>query len=424
MSPSTPALDYDVAIVGGGPGGASTAIRLRHHGRRVLLLERETFPRFHIGESQLPWSAEVFTALGIDASIRGAGFVEKWGASFMNADGSVEQYVDFSDAVETPRPQTYQVERSEFDGILLDSAKKSGADVRQPAQAVSTAFDESGATVTYEQNGIRREARVAVVVDASGRSGFLARRQSSRRFDAALRNVALHAHFEAVSRSSGRRAGDIVIVMRPDRGWFWFIPLSDTITSVGVVLPKDAHVASDRSLEDALDHYVSQTPAAAERMVNARRTSPARFDADYSYDSSELAGRRWLLVGDAGVFLDPVFSTGVLLAMQSGLEAADAINDALVAGDWSHPHIARYARVVRRRYQFFRRFVVGFYDPSFRDLFLASGAPLGIREAVLSVLAGNWRPSIATRLRIALFFFFVSLQRRFGIVSPRLNEER
>jgi flavin-dependent dehydrogenase len=357
--------------------------------------------------------------------IRRAGFIEKWGASFMNADGSVEQYVDFSDAVETPQPQTYQVPRAEFDRLLLDHAKTNGADVRQPAQAVAAAFDDSGATVTYDHDGTRHEARVAVVVDASGRSGFLARRQSKRRFDPALRNVALHAQYEAVGRRSGRRAGDIVIVMRPDRGWFWFIPLSATITSVGVVLPKDMHVAaSGRSLEQALDHYVSQTPAAVERMAGARRTSPARFDADYSYDSSQLAGHRWMLVGDAGVFLDPVFSTGVLLAMQSGLEAADAIDDALASGKWSRRHVTRYARVVHRRYRFFRRFVVGFYDPSFRDLFLAPSAPFGIREAVLSVLAGNWRPSIATRLRVALFFFFVSLQRRFGIVSPRMNEER
>jgi flavin-dependent dehydrogenase len=189
-----------------------------------------------------------------------------------------------------------------------------------------------------------------------------------------------------------------------------------------VVVPKDVYTATaGATLEASLDRYVAETPAAAAVARAARRVSPARFDTDYSYEASRFAGDRWLLAGDAGAFLDPIFSTGVFLAMQSGIEAAEALDGALAAGDCSRRRFARYERVVRRRYHHFRRFAVGFYDPAFRDLFFSPSAPFGIREAVISVLAGNWRPTLTTRLRIGLFFAAVALQRRIPI-APHLIE--
>ncbi len=351
-----------------------------------------------------------------------AGFVEKWGASFITAEGAVEQYADFTAAVETRDPRTYQVPRAEFDRILLAHAAASGADVRQPAQALDATFDADGVTLRYLADGTEHEARAAAIVDASGRTGFLARRRSERRFDPVLRNVSLHAQYEDVPRRPGRRGGDIRMVMRPDRGWFWFIPLSPTVTSVGIVVPKDVHARADApTLEDALARYLAETPTAAAFTESARRITPVRFDADYSYCTDHFAGDRWLLVGDAGAFLDPIFSTGVLLAMQSGIDAADALDAGLAAGDLSTRRFARYERTVRTRYTHFRRFAVGFYDPAFRDLFFSPGAPFGVREAVISVLAGNWRPGLATRVRIAFFFAAVALQRHVGI-APRLTE--
>jgi flavin-dependent dehydrogenase len=411
--------DYEVAVIGGGPGGSSAAAQLARKGHRVLLLERETFPRFHIGESQLPWSNEIFRTLGCEDLVLEAGFVNKWGASFTSHDGRAAQYADFARAAETPTPQTYQVPRERFDDVLLRHAQRSGAEVLQGTRALDAIFDDKGATLNYvDPKGLAHTVRVGAVVDASGRAGFLAKRFGKREVDPVLRNVAVHAQFEGVPRREGRRAGDIQMVTRPDRGWFWFIPISPTIMSVGAVVPKAVHATAGRpTAEESLQHYVDETPAAAELMREARRVSPGRFDADYSYLHSQHAGDRWVLVGDAGGFLDPIFSTGVLLAMQSGLEAAELMSAGLKDGDLSRARFAGYERTLSRRYHHFRRFAVGFYDPAFRDLFFTRTSRFGIYEAVLSVLAGNWRPTPGTRLRLALFFGLVALQRVLPIAA-------
>jgi FADH2-dependent halogenase len=413
-------LHFDVAVIGGGPGGSSTATALARRGRRVLLLERDRFPRFHIGESQLPWINGVLDALGARDAVAEAGFVEKWGASFWEIDGRPAAYVDFTAAVETPVPQTYQVPRARFDEVLLRHAERSGVIVREGHRAVDAAFERDGVTLRYAgPDGAEETARVAAVVDASGRAGFLARRIGGYENDAMLQHVAVHAQYEGIPRPEGRAAGDIRVLTRGDVGWIWLIPISETLTSVGAVVPQELHRREARATADqSLDHYLSGTPAAPALLKDARRVSPARFDADYSYVARTMAGDRWVAVGDASCFLDPIFSTGVLLAMQGGLEAAEAIDAGLRAGDLSAGRFARYERMVRRRYHYFRRFVVGFYDPYFRRLLFRRSHRLGIYEAVLSALAGNWRPSPGTRLRIQLFFAIVTIKRVFRVAPP------
>jgi flavin-dependent dehydrogenase len=412
--------DFDAVVVGGGPGGSSTATALARCGRRVLLLEREQFPRFHIGESQLPWTNEVFRALGVHDTIAAAGFVRKWGASFRALDGTVEQYADFSEAVETPTPQTFQVPRATFDELLLRHSEKSGVAVRERHRALDAAFDATGVTLRFaDPEGVEHTVRAGVVVDASGRTGFLAKKLGRHAFDPLLRNIAVHAQYENIPRLPGRRAGDIRMFTRPDMGWLWLIPISETVTSVGAVIPQAVHRRESKATpEESLTHYLDRTPSAAKLLAAAQRVSPARFDADYSYLGTKVAGDRWVTVGDAAAFLDPIFSTGVLLAMQGGLDAAAAIDAGLRKGDLSRRRFTAYERLVRARYHHFRRFAVGFYNPNFRDLWFRRTNRWGIYQAVLSVLAGNWRPSLAVRLRIRLFFTLVALQRVLPI-APR-----
>jgi flavin-dependent dehydrogenase len=410
---------FDVAVIGGGPGGSSVATALARRGRSVLLLERDRFPRFHIGESQLPWINGVLEALGAHDAVAKAGFVEKWGASFSEIDGTPAAYVDFTAAVETPVPQTYQVPRAAFDEVLLRHAERSGVIVREEHRALDAAFDPDGVTLRFTGPAGPGEARVQAVVDASGRSGLLARRIGGYETDVMLQHVAVHAQYEGVPRASGRPAGDIRVLTRADVGWVWLIPISERLTSVGVVVTQALHRRESKATaEESLEHYLRETPAAPALLREATRVSPARFDADYSYLARAMAGDRWVAVGDAAAFLDPIFSTGVLLAMQGGLEAAEAIDAGLRAGDLSARRFEGYERVVRRRYHYFRRFVVGFYDPYFRRLLFRRSRRLGIYEAVLSALAGNWRPTLGTRLRIQLFFAVIAVKRFFRVAPP------
>jgi flavin-dependent dehydrogenase len=303
---------------------------------------------------------------------------------------------------------------------LLRHSEKCGVDVREQHRALDAVFDAAGVTVRFaDPGGTEHTARASVVVDASGRAGFLAKKLGQHAFDPLLRNIAVHAQYENIPRLPGRRAGDIRMYTRPDMGWLWLIPLSETVTSVGAVIPQAVHRRESRATpEESLAHYLASTPRAVTLLAAARRVSPARFDADYSYLGTAMAGDRWVAVGDAAAFLDPIFSTGVLLAMQGGLDAAAAIDAGLRAGNLSRRRFVTYERLVRARYHHFRRFAVGFYNPNFRDLWFQRGRRGGIFEAVLSVLAGNWRPSLPVRLRIRLFFALVALQRVLPI-APR-----
>jgi flavin-dependent dehydrogenase len=415
-------FDCDVVIVGGGPAGATAAASLARAGRRVIVLERDTFPRFHVGESLLASVNEVIDEIGAAEIVRNAGFTRKWGASFLTADGSVDRFVDFALAPAVPQPQTWQVPRARFDELLLRHAQHCGADVHEGFRVADIDFDDDGVTVrgTGSEHS-RPRVRARVIIDASGRASLLAHRFSLRLDEPGLANVAVFSHFAAVPRADGRRAGDIRVIARHDLGWFWMIPITDELMSVGVVLPRQVFKPLARlEPELLLTQLIADTPVVRGLMQHAERRWPVRVERDFSYGARAYAGNRWLLVGDAGSFLDPVFSTGVAIAMESGLEGAQAVDAALTRGHVSARAFRRFDRRQRSRYRAFRRFVRGFYTHQFRDLFFSPDPPQRLFQSLAAVFAGYWRPSMVSRLWVELFFLIVRLQPRLRLVPPYL----
>lgn len=417
--------DFDFAVAGGGPAGSAAAISLAQRGHSVVLFERETFPRFHIGESLLSTANDAFATLGVAERIAAACFPEKWGARLLTADGQSGRGVNFSDVREVTRPQTYQVCREEFDRILIERARESGADVRQGHRVSACEFLSDGVVLdVVPDDGQPSRVRVRALVDATGREGLIARKLGLRTEEPRLANIAIFSHYTGVPRLAGDRPDDIRLIARSDSGWFWLIPISKELMSVGVVLPKNRFLQLPAGTpEEKLAGTFADTPAVAELMRNAERQWPVRVEKDFSYSASTYAGDRWLLVGDAGSFLDPVFSTGVSVALESGIEAAVELDRALKSGSFSVRTFAAFSRRQRKRYESFRRFVVGFYTPQFKDIFFDPEPPNHIFRAVVTVLAGNWNPKPWTRFLNRIFFAIVALQKRFKFAKERFSRD-
>lgn len=411
--------DFDFAVAGGGPAGCSAAISLAQRGRSVVLFERDTFPRFHIGESLLSTVNESFALLGVTEKMESAGFPEKWGARLLTHDGQSGRGVNFADSTEVKRPQTFQVSRAEFDRILMERAREAGVEVREGCRVTACEFQPDAAVIDFAAESPGR-VRVQAVVDATGRNGLIARKYSLRTDEPLLANIAIYSHYANVPRLADGCPNDIRIIAREDSGWFWFIPISEDLTSVGVVMPRSLYLLMPEGTpEQHLELAIADTHAAAELMREARQEWPVRVEKDFSYSASSYAGDRWILAGDAGSFLDPVFSTGVSIAMESGIEAAAELDQALARNDFSTRRFAGFSRRQRRRFKTFRRFVVGFYTPQFRDLFFKPNPPKRLFRAIVTILAGRWDASPWTRLLNHLFFGIVAVQKRFAL-SPRL----
>ena len=414
-----PTYDFDFAVAGGGPAGCSAAITLAQRGHSVVLFERETFPRFHIGESLLATANDHFAALGVEDTMAASNFPVKWGARLFTHDGQSGRGVNFADVREVRRPQTYQVPRAEFDRILLERAKELGVDVREGVRVTACEFAPDAAIVDIA-NGTASRVRVRAMVDATGRNGLIARKYNLRTDEPLLANIAIFSHYSNVPRLGGNAPNDIRIVARNDSGWFWLIPISDELMSVGVVLPRNLFLQMPEGTNDErLARAIADTPVVAELMRDAKREWPVRVEKDFSYSASTYAGDRWILAGDAGSFLDPVFSTGVSIAMESGIEAATELDRALRQNDFSAKSFAAFSKRQRKRFRTFRRFVIGFYTPAFRDLFFKPNPPQLLFRSIVTILAGRWNASLPTRVLNHVFFAIVALQKRFSL-SPSL----
>jgi flavin-dependent dehydrogenase len=410
---------YDIAIIGGGPAGSTAAALLARAGRRVIVFEREKFPRFHIGESLLPFSMQAFTRLGLHEKFLRAGFIKKYGGEIIGACCDTGTKFYFKDGYRSQTDHAYQVTRGDFDKMLLDHATESGAEVHEQTTVDGIDFSHDGVDLTIKSNGSSHSIRACYVVDASGRTSLLARQFKIKKTYDHLHKLSIFAHYEGVWRPNGIDGTLTVLVRAIDR-WFWLIPLSDERTSVGVVLDSETFRKSKLSAEDFLQQALAEQPTIAKRMRHARRVSKVYVEADFSYRSTCLYGDRWLLTGDAAGFIDPIFSSGVFLAVFSGEKCADVLNEVLDCPSKAKRSFARYERSVNRAMDVYLRFVNAWYTKEFIEVFLAPRNALGLAPAVNAVLGGNVGNSFPIRWRMWVFYFLVWLQGHHPI-APKLT---
>ncbi len=407
--------DYDVVILGGGPAGSAAAITLARGGRKVVILERDRLPRFKIGESLLPFSTEAFDRLGVREKLDSC-FVIKHGAEIATACGRHSLKFYFREGLEVPYPTAYQVRRAEFDKILLDRAAESGAEVRQETAVERVDFDPAGAEVKLAGG---ETVRARYVIDATGRHSLLAAQFGLKQPYPHLRKLSVYAHYENVEREQGID-GTLIRIIRAKESWFWMIPLSETRMSIGLVMDAADFKRARQSPQQFLENAIAAQPVIAERMGRATLAMPAQATGDYSYRSVRLAGERWLLAGDAAGFIDPVFSTGVFMALHSGEQAAAAIETAMTQPRRGRRAFARYERKVHAIMDLYLRFVTAWYQPEFIEIFVNPERHLKLPQAINSVLAGNLGASWAVKWRMELFYLLVKLQKRFAL-CPRLD---
>jgi flavin-dependent dehydrogenase len=404
--------DYDVLLVGGGPGGSSAATFLARGGLRVALAEREAFPRFHVGESLLPANMPVLDRLGVLDAVKARGFLVKYGAYFHDQDLDLGYQFFFREGKPWPS-YTYEVQRGEFDKILLDhAAAQPNVTLLQPATVERVAFDEDGVTATVAEAAGPREVRARFLVDASGRDAFIATRHGKRRPVEGLGKVALFAHFRGGKRWPGKEAGNIRIFSF-EPGWFWYIPFHNGTSSVGCVLHARTVRGHERNLEQLYHSLIARCRGLAEALDGAPRITAVHSAANFSYQTEPAIGDRFVCVGDAIAFLDPIFSSGVYLATQSAELSSVEILKAFRENRFEARRFAGYQKAIRRGMRPFQRFIRNFYDPSFTEMFLNPREYAGMVDGVTGVLAGGafLRMSLRMRLSLEVFFTIVRINR-------------
>jgi flavin-dependent dehydrogenase len=399
----TPPRRYDVAVVGGGPAGSAAATVLADGGAHVALFEREVFPRFHVGESLMPATMLLLDRLGARDAVERAGFQVKYGATFHDLLNGRSQTFFFLPDMPWPS-YAFQVPRAEFDTLLLDNARKHGVDVFQPATVARADFDADG--VTLQPSGDASAAvRARLLVDASGRDGFLAARHGRRERIPNLGKVALFAHFRGAARAAGRAEGNIRIYVA-ERGWFWWIPLAGNVTSVGAVLHARTVRDWTGALEDLFEAVVRDCPAVAGQLAGAARITPVHRAANFAYRNAPVVGDRFVAVGDAITFVDPIFSGGVFIALHSGVQAAEAILLALADDRFEAARFAAYERRMARDVAPLFKFIHKYYEPAFFEVFMGPKDLLGVYRAVLNVLSGGSFFGMTWRVRGSLAVLF------------------
>ena len=416
-SESTSEDIYDAIVIGGGPGGATAAWYLAKAGKRALVIEKETFPRFHVGESLLPYNMPIFREMDLVPKLEQAGFMEKYGAQFLLPRGDRKAQFAFGGGRFAREPMSYQVERAKFDEVLLRHAESAGAEVREGTTVKDYRIDEgNGVTVTAQNGGPPEEFRARFLIDASGTSNFTGNREGLKELYEHHRKVAIYGHYEGVDLPDDRTRGDILIY-RLENAWFWFIPLSDDRVSLGLVVDRATFKETDQTPEALFDTTVQRCPTLSERLANAHRAMPLRKIADFSYRNRRLVSPNLVRVGDAAGFLDPIFSSGVYLAMMTGKLGAQGISEAIDAGKSMTFGLRRYEKTTWRYMKAYFEMIENFYRQPFFELLVQPDQRLRLADAVVALLAGQMEGGWAMRWRLRLFFLLVKLQGRFPVVE-------
>jgi flavin-dependent dehydrogenase len=414
-----PLTECDVAVIGGGPAGAAAGAVLARGGMKVVILEKESFPRFCVGESLLPHGNDLLRELGVWPKLEASGFLRKYGAEFCSGDRSMLQRFWFSQNMDPGHEYSYQVDRASFDKLLLDHAGETGCTVREQTRVLSLEETESQ-RITLRCTGKEGESEVACrwLIDASGRNAFAGQRVGfHRRQTQKGRRAAIYGHFEGVHRNSGKAEGHITIVRKSD-GWFWMIPLAGNRTSVGLVLPAaQARGGTDRTLEEIFREAVKATPEVRARMAESRPLTPLLITGDYSWKFSSFAGRRILLTGDAAGFVDPIFSSGVMLALKSAMRAASLVLRADASGrSLSRPERWFYTREVTGWMNRYAWIIRCFYDRAGFEVLMHPSPLFRIPASIGRLVGGETRPHLADTLRFAAFLVICRVQRFLPVV--------
>jgi flavin-dependent dehydrogenase len=359
-------MNPQIVVIGGGPAGSTVSTLLAKQGYHVELFERERFPRFHIGESLIPQTYHVLKRLDMLSKMKASHFVKKYSVQFINQHGKLSEPFYFIDHKPHESSQTWQVVRDEFDTMLLNNAAEHGVQVHQPARVLDVQFEGTRAVgVRVQDQTGERTVRADVVVDASGQSSMIMDRLGLREWDPVLKKAAVWTYWRGAKRDLGKDEGaTLVIQTQGKNGWFWYIPQHDDVVSVGIVAPFDYLLKGrdDKDLEAIYFAEVERCPGVKPRIAGATRCDIFRAAKEYSYRATQVAGDGWVLIGDAFGFLDPLYSSGVLLALTSGAMAADAIAEGLAEGDTSEKQLRKWEPEFVAGMERMRRLVCAYYD--------------------------------------------------------------